>query len=408
MKRRWMLLGGVMFAGALAFVYTGLAGAASFRASDSVNIGADQVVDSSIFAAGQNIDIAGEVHGDIYCAGRNVTISAKVDGDIICAGDQVRVSGPVSGSIRLAGRVVDVNGKVGGSASLAGSELSTGDGSSIGRDFSAAGENLNINGSIRRDANLAGASMRVGGSVGRSLDVRTENITLGRDAVVGGDFHYRSPNTARLESGAQVKGSTNYSPINKRNHISNMNFRRFFAGAFFYWLLATVATTAVLALLAPRLLGTSTEVITARPGRTALLGLVTLLAMPFLLGFLFVSLVGIPLGVVVLLLWLLGLVLSPTLFAVFIGKRLFAGSSLIVASVAGSLILLMAYWIPVVGFIAGIAALLLGLGSYVTIILQRASSRPVFAQPAHRRKKDNKESKQKPKTGAKKSKSSGK
>lgn len=362
MRRKWLLLFSIAIVGILVLAYKGITEATSIRLSDEVNIGSEQVINHTLFVASQTINIAGDVRGDVFCAGRNINISAKIDGDIICAGDSIRIHGPVSGSVRLAGRNINIDSRVDRSASLVGARIVLANKSLVGRDLSVASENIRLDGTVERDANLA-----------------AEVVTLGNQAVVGGNFSNNSPNEAKIESGAKVKGTISRSVTKRNDRVGNMNFRRFFVGEFFYWALAMLATVAVLALLASKLLEVNNVVIATHPGRTALLGFATLVVVPVLLGILFVSLVGIPLGIILLLLWLLGLVLSPILFAVFIGNRLIRGHSLLITSIIGSLIVLIAYWIPIIGFIVGIAALLLGLGSYVTIILQRASSRSAFS-----------------------------
>src|SRR5690606_15328805 len=90
----------------LSAMFWGAAHAQNFRSGNSVTVGANEVVDSTMWVAGRSIDLAGEVNGDVFCAGQNVSVTGTIRGDLLCAAQNITISGVITGDVRVAAQSV--------------------------------------------------------------------------------------------------------------------------------------------------------------------------------------------------------------------------------------------------------------------------------------------------------------
>jgi hypothetical protein len=105
-------------------------------------------------------------------------------------------------------------------------------------------------------------------------------------------------------------------------------------------------------------------------------GIAATLFTPVLIGLLMVTLVGIPLGLILLFAWIMALILSGAFFAYLIGREIWRGQhNAIWIMLIGSIILLLVYNIPWIGAIAMLAAVFIGMGMLVREITHRTPHR---------------------------------
>ncbi len=347
-----------------------LARAQTVRSGNLVTVAKEQTVDATLFSFGRSLDIAGTVNGDVICAGMNVTISGTVHGDVLCAAQTIQVSGVVDGSVRVAGQNVSVSGQIDGSASLIGQTVITHEASKIGRDLTAGGSDLLVNGQVGRDAGLAADNATVNGKVGRNLNGRFNSLTLGSGSVVNGNLDYTSEKTVTVVNGAKIAGSTTrHQPKAKAKKEGMWKLR--FAGQS-YAFISLLVFALVLVLLFPSFFHEASERTRRHPGRTALVGFLSLIAAPFVGIALLLTLVGVPLAVLFALTWLVILMLSGTVFSYTIGRLLMRHSkhpALIM--LVGASVVLVLYALPILSFITLLAAGLVGTGSIVSELFIR-------------------------------------
>ena len=84
MKYR-VVLAAFIFSVFLSFIWGASLHAQSIRRGMTVNVARNEVVNGSVWASGNTIDVSGTVNGDLYCAGQTVDISGTIHGDVLCA-----------------------------------------------------------------------------------------------------------------------------------------------------------------------------------------------------------------------------------------------------------------------------------------------------------------------------------
>ncbi|HTE22750.1 MAG TPA: polymer-forming cytoskeletal protein [Candidatus Limnocylindria bacterium] len=366
--------------------WVGLARAQVIRSGDNTTVAANEVIDSSLYAFGKTIDIAGEVKGDVICGGQNVSISGRVSGDVICAGQTVRISGRVAGDVRAAGQTVAVGGEVKGNLSVTAQSFSLEGSGKVGGDAAAAGDDIVLNGTVGRDAAVAGATATLANRVGRNVKASGDRLTLSDQASVGGELSYTSKNEAAIASGAKIAGRTTRYEPEPENRANYGKVFSFGFGMGLYAVLSLLIVALALVLLFPHAFDGVTGLALNDPLKSFLVGLVASFAVPVFIVGLMVSVVGIPLALLTLLGWLLVLFLAGPFFAYFVGRLVWREQKhAVLIMLVGSLLVLVAYLIPVLGAVTFLAAIWLGTGMILRALFHR-TPKPAYNLAKAKRK----------------------
>lgn len=371
MIRTKLALGGLLLA---LVVATGLTATAYANRADGTSsvrvVSKEQTVNGPYFAAGQQINIDGQVDGDVYCAGQNVTITGRVDGDVLCASQNLSISGTVTGDVRSLSQTTTLSGTVEGSLSAAAETVSLQSGSRVGRDVAAAASYVAAAGAIDRDLWTAGRSLEVSGQVGRSIDNRGERLVVKTGADIGGDLRYQSRNELQREPSVSIAGTIQRSQPPR--HEGGQGLSGLAAAKSLFFLLAMLVTSLVLVLLVPAAFRRVSGTTLAQTGRVFLVGLVATIVVPLIIVTLMLTVVGLPLGLLLLLVWLLLLLLSGPFAAYAVGRRLVrADRSPVIVMLAGSGIVLILYLIPFVNVLTVAAVVWFGVGSLLLTAWQQ-------------------------------------
>lgn len=379
MKRFKLMLVALLLMVGVSALGVRLASAHSFQTGDNVVRNDKKPINQTVFLAGRTIDFHTEVYGDVFCAGQNVTISATVHGDVICAGQNVDISGKVIGNVRLAGQNVKLSAKVSGNATVGGqSFLLTSEGAIAG-DATVGSSDASFNGPVGRDVAVGGERVVITNFVGRDVKSGGTNLELQKGADIKGNVDQTSKQDVVKASGAVVGGKiTRHEPEQKKAPKRGAVFG-FGIGLFVYLFAAMLLTSMVIALLFPRMLFVVTDKAMPRPWKALLTGFIASFAVPIAIILMMVTVIGLPLAFLAGITWLVALTLSGPLFAFYIGRKVLKSSNHpLQIMLVGSAILLVLYFIPVIGFLALLAAGWIGTGVLLLESFQR------YPKPSYR------------------------
>lgn len=329
---------------------------------------------NSVYEAASNVTIQGTINGDVFCAGQTITIDAKVNGDVLCAGQNITLNGTVSGNVRLAGQTVDLNGKVTRSASIAGQSITLSSTAAVGRDLSLAGQSASVDAPVARDITGAVQTLDLSKPVGRNVLLHSNQVNLYSGAIVIGSLTYTSPHTLNQYSGAHVRGPITYHKSSAHNVSLNAGF---FIGAKLYWFVALIVFSVALVALFPRLFREWNVTWGSRFWWAVLAGFVAMFVVPVVAIILAFTLIGIPLAIVLALLWIVEAFLTVPLSAYFVGSLVVPRFHPLLLVLIGVVILGIVELIPILGWIVGFAAYWLGSGMLL-MGLQRHYRRPTY------------------------------
>lgn len=284
---------------ALALVLPVAASAAEVRHGEQVGIGAGETVPKNAYLAGGSILSNGNVGGDLVAAGGSVIASGNIGSDLLAAGGNVSVLGAVKDDVRMAGGTLVVAGSVGGDLTAAGGQVTI-TGSSVGGDAMLAGGTVRLATPVAGSVRISGGSVVIDAPVAGDVEVHAQSLTLGSRAVIRGKLTYEAPKAATMETGASVKGATDFTPI------VDVSVGPGAALALLsVWILASLAALLVSSLLLRALFGRYVTAIgaavVARPWHKLGLGFVILVVVPAVAVVMLLTVVGVPLGIMTLL-----------------------------------------------------------------------------------------------------------
>jgi cytoskeletal protein CcmA (bactofilin family) len=335
----------------------------------NVTLPRTRTVANDLVAAGGTLLIEGTVEGDVVAAGGDLTVPGPVRGDVIAAGGSVVVSGDVGDDVRAAGGSVSISGSVADTAALAGGNVVLHPGARIGRDASLAGGSVRSQGRVERNLSIQARDAVITGEVGGSVEARVQQLTLQPGRLVRGDLTVYSPNSPRISPEARVLGTVDHRlvPVPPRAALRFTWLARLIP---FLWVFVIGAT--VLAISTPWA-GRVSETILHRPGMSILAGFLTRAIVPVVSVLLLVTVIGLPLGFILMALYLVALCLASAFVACLVGSSVLAALRLGAVSpyarlMIGALLVSVAIALPVAGWLFQGVILVVGLGG---LILER-------------------------------------
>ena len=283
------------------------------------------LLSATTYRSGGSLEINEFVEGDLMATGGMVAVNVPVDGDLFVSGGAVEIRAPVSGDLTIAAGTALLAAPVDGTVRFAGGSIQVTNESQIGGNLEVVGGSLVLDGTVRGD--LQGEA----GSVEGPGTVEGEN-TLS----VSGD-------EAPPEAGADAVG-------------------------FFLWTAGLFIGGYVFIRLGKKCTLTTASKILS--WRALLYGIATIILVPILFIILAISVVGLPLALVLLFVFL------AAIFSVFIFVPIAVGGWLTkvlkrkkdpewVRLLGGVLLTQLLFSIPLLGLLLLFLSFMLGLGGIV-------------------------------------------
>ncbi|MCC2641550.1 MAG: conserved rane protein of unknown function, contains repeat [Nitrospira sp.] len=328
-----------------------------------------QIVQGDYVAVGPHVEISGTVNGDVYAAGGEVLMDGVVNGDVILAGAKVTLSGTVSQDARIAGARVTVSGSVGRNMTVGGADVHLTDTAKVRDNLLAAAASMRVAGPVGRDARIGAGAVTVSNEVARDLAVAAPSVHLTEKAMVGRNFRYWSEDAPSIDEGAVVRGSTTQRPL-----PDGWTFEGARRGLFGVRVLAAVVgflSTLILGLVLlhiyPLFAVRVTAAMRERPGRSLGWGAMALVGIPLVALSFVVTLFALPVGIVLFALYVatvyLSRVYAVTCLGQFVFRRQPDSSSLTGPFVVGLVLYSILSFIPVIGGLVTLLAVLFGIGA---------------------------------------------
>lgn len=367
--------------GLAALLCLGLAGpadATEFRSGDTVR--AAGTLESDLFIAGRTVGIDAAVNGNLFAAGWNVAQVGAINDDALVAGFEVALDGPVAGDLMAIAVTLNLTSTVAGDAALTAAELRLASGSSVAGDLAASGGEVELAGTVAGDARVAGGRVTVSGAIMGDLDVAAEELVLLPGARIMGSIRHAGPDRPEIPAGVTVEGGIVQQADPDEPEIGP-TLAGTLGGALALFLLG-----AAVYLLFPGFVGAAAAEVGGNPGRTLLLGLLALFLTPALVLLLMVTVIGIPVGLLVLFLYAIAIVLGLAVAGFGVAELLtrnrpaagMTGRDRLKRFAFFAVLLSLIGLVPFVGGWVWFAAVAMGVGAVVGRVLE-SRRRPAYA-----------------------------
>ncbi|MEN3003930.1 polymer-forming cytoskeletal protein [Dehalobacterium formicoaceticum] len=344
----------------------------SALSGDNVVVSAEKNVKGPGFYSGSTVHLQGNIDGTTFAAGQSVIVDGIINGDLIVAGQYVHINGKVTGNIYAAAQNLEIKGAVTGDVFGVGQMATVTSDALLSRDVFLAGETVTFSGAAGRQLFVGVNRMILQGTVGDNANIAAENISIQDSAVIKGNLNYNSANEALISSQAQITGERNWhksSPGQAKDEKrpmmpwqgALMNMLWSIASALLLWF--------VIKIWRPEAWAKTTRTITQQPLKTIGVGALVLILTPIVAILLMVTMIGIPLGIILGLIYSVSLYLAKIVVAIFIGAWVANKFSWpekhkgVWLALLGLVIYSVASIIPWVGFPVILITLLTGLGA---------------------------------------------
>jgi cytoskeletal protein CcmA (bactofilin family) len=357
----------------LALVLIGLASLASVSlttlaslvTTDRYIVTIEDVVDEDVYVTSVSSTVEGVIDGDLTIFTGDLTITGEVTGSVTVFSSGSVLIGPtgtVGGSVNGVAVRATFEGVVEGDIFITAPSIVISETGSIGRDAILFGGTARVEGTVARD--LRGRTLRlvIDGDVGGDVDVASQRLEFGPEAVVGSDVLYRSPSGASGVPDASIGGTLTRLPT-QSNFVYGIILALANVVGFFGFLVA-----GIVALFAVR--GTSaraTGSILVTPFKSFVVGVATVIVLPIVIIVLGMTLVGIPLAIIGVLIAIAMFIIGPLPAVTALGNLLLLRrGGLFGAFIAGAVVWRLGIWIiPVIGGLIYLLAMVWGIGGWV-------------------------------------------
>lgn len=350
------------------------ASAKVISSEETIVIAEDEVIDDDLFAAAETIRVNGTINGDLYVAGGLVTVDGVVNGDILAAGGVVNISGEVGDDVRVAGGQIRIrNAKIGDSVSVMGGSVDLDEDTMVGGALAFGSGLLISRADVARGVVGGAGSLVLDGPVGGNMRVGAEELTLGPNTKVKGDFIYASEKRAAVDEDAVISGKVRRilpktSKVQQRLKTFS-GFGRRLELAFKVWAyFAALLVGFVTLYMFRKPAGQIATNISKQPFRTFGLGLLLFIVTGPALVLLAITGIGLPLAAILGFVFLVELYIAKIFVAIILGESVVSALDLkkanrYVGFTLGLLIYFVLISLPILRFFAWIATLLFGLGA---------------------------------------------
>lgn len=349
-----------------------------------------QPVSEDLYLAGESVEVRADVDGDLTVAGQRVTVNGRITGDVMAAGENVTVAGVLLDDARLAGRSLTLTGSVGDHVVAAGETVVLAEPAHVGGFAWLAGNRVDVQGIVDGDLAVAGQTVTLSGIVAGNVELDSPNAVIADGAHIQGDLTWPRGNAPEIHAGARVDGRRIETEGHDDAGISMMKgpgiVLGIILGTLSLWLL-----TLVLRISVPPVMQGAAALLRSRPGLSLGVGLLTLIVAPILAVLAFATVIGAPLGMVVLLAYVMLLIIGVPVALDLVtdlglgrarkGRPVTRGWRVLALALV-SLVFVGVVQIPILGAIVAFAAVVLGLGALVLRAVRRSAVGPAVEPTA--------------------------
>jgi len=345
-------------------IFPSITGASEFKAGDKLVIMKDEVVNDDIYFAGSSVIVDGIINGDLVAAGGEINVTGTINGGIIAAGGSIIVTGNVTDDIRAAGGEVRIGGDVGDNVIVFTVNLFLEKNAKISRDLTLGAGTAAIDGTVNGNINGGVSDLEMRGAAKGNVTVEIDNnIKIFPGATIGGNLEYSAPHPGEISG--MISGKTTYkeTPAKKEDLMSKIGDE--IIGYLWLLLIGIVSL-----MLAPELTQKNSDNVSVKSPKNLLWGLLFLIITPIVAVVLLITIIGIPLSLILLAIYIIILYISRIYVGLWVGqyvlKKLKKETRFKVLTMAlGLLIVIIGVNLPIIGIFIHLIIILLGIGAIV-------------------------------------------
>jgi hypothetical protein len=327
----------------------------------------DQTISDDVYMVGETVIVKGKVIGDLMALGKTISCSGAIAADLLAIGLHIEAAGNINDDIRALGLQTHLRGLVGDDAALAGFKVIIEPDSRIGHTAVVAAGQSVVNGSVLGDLIITSYDCTLGGDVKGNVTASVAKLQLSPTTRIKGNLIYTSQNPVIIPPGAVIEGQVIHrKPPAAPNYITSTDSEPRWSNliGMVVWDVSLVFAGVFLLFLVPQTIQVSSQTMAAKPWLTCMYGFLWLVGAPVTASLGIITVIGLPIAIAVVFLYLSSLYLSALPVALWVGQKIFrTADKPYLSLILGLLVISVLRSLPYVGFVFGLIFLTVGLGS---------------------------------------------
>ncbi len=348
-----------------------------FKSGSTVTIPSKSVTNGSLLISGNQLVIDGKVDGDLICAGKQVTIIGDVTGDIICAAQDITITNTTQGNLRLIGQRITIASKIARNSTVFGQDLNFTPTATVSGESLFAAQTATISGTILKNIQGWGESLNIAAKIGGNASFEAQTFTLDSQSHITGNLDYRTPSQQILPGVVNGKVSFEKSTIDFQSYIppTSQQFSQAINQIGIFLMITKFMTTLIFGMfiwwLFPGFIEATNNVLSSSLSKVLEWGLVIEILAIITLVVLLFSVIGVPLALLEMLIWILMAFVIDTVIASFVGYKLLAKAPRIITFTLGLIAITAFTQIPIAGGMFSLLFSFAGLGAIFLVSRQK-------------------------------------
>jgi cytoskeletal protein CcmA (bactofilin family) len=357
----------------LSALFIGQAHAIDFIATNSYLVAEDQtVLDEQCVAAGMALT-EGTFKNDLFItSGNQLTLNGTYEGNVWgSSGGSITMGGACKRNIRVAGKAVRIEGSVTGNILAMAETVIIATNAAVEGNITLIGTSIIQEGAINGQATIyAGRVTTLGGTIGGNVKVVSPDILFTSDAQLNGDLTYLS-NKELLPDEGVVSGKIERNiprerPLFSSAHLVSRGL----------WFLAALMAGIPFIALFPLTTAMASQLARTTPWKCLLVGFLASGALPIFGIMCISSIIGVPLGALILAMWGVLAYLSRIVVGLLIGTLILRStktsiSHILLAMTLGLALIYLASLFPAISMPVQLAVVWIGMGALLLALLRK-------------------------------------
>lgn len=297
----------------------GIAGAADVKTGEKVTLSQD--APHNVYLAGGKVSVNAKVHGDLVGAGGKIHVNGITQQDVLLAGGEIEIDAESEGDVRILGGDIHITKNVKGDLTITGGKIRIAEGVTIGGDLIVAGGEVKLNGDVLGKIHIAGGKLYLNGNVEGGIEAKagfieingrvngecelaSQKLILGDKAFFAGNVKYWTKHHSPSFSGKLADGvkATYHAGLktdwlDQDYDMGDMS-HKIKRGVGFFQIFSGLLMTFLLIAFGDKMFTRYSGQASKNLGPAFGLGTMLLIGIPILSGVAFVTIIGIPLGVI--------------------------------------------------------------------------------------------------------------
>lgn len=323
-------------------------------------------------------------YGDdvLVVASESLQLHGTFANDVWVLGSDVRVGGQVADHLRVAGNSFTLSGTVSNKLDAVGAALQISDTAVVRGGAWLVGESVVVAGSVEGPLTITAQDVTLAGSVRGPMRIIASDIVVLSSARIEGDIVYNADRDLVLDPTVHLSGTLSRGSPSEDQESAPAPGLGARVASRAVWLAAAMLVGWPLVALFPRFMGRAVRLARSSTLRCCFVGAAAFCLLPMGAILLMVTVVGMPLGLLVLLTYGMLLYLSQFVIALTAGSAILRWrghqslARVFLILLLGLLLLYILTALPMVGLACWLATAFLGLGGLLLSLFARDEAAP--------------------------------